>query len=165
MSSKNRRQRQRLRRALAARDPNAAPVHHWQQTNLQLNQASFYNGPVMPNPAELLEFNASIPNGADRVFEWVKAQSENRMTMERAVVFANISKESRGQWMAFILCVLVIGIGGAIVLLGKDANGYALILGPLAWLAGTFITSKVRGRKELRRKREELAKRGLIDAA
>jgi uncharacterized membrane protein len=160
MTSKKR-QRQRLRRVIAQRGENKASVR-W-QANVQLNQASFYNGPVMPSVADLTEYNAVIPNGADRVFEWVRAQSENRMTMERAVVFANISKESRGQWMAFILGLVVITIGGFIVLQGRDARGYALIVSTLIWLAGTFITSKVQGRRELKRKRDELAKRGLID--
>jgi uncharacterized membrane protein len=162
MTSKKR-QRQRLRRVIAQRGAAGTSVH-W-QANVQLNQASFYSGPVMPSVADLAEFNAVIPNGADRVFEWVRAQSENRMTMERAVVFANISKESRGQWMAFILCLVVIAIGGVIVLQGRDARGYALIVSTLLWLAGTFITSKVRGRRELKRKREELVKRGLVEPA
>jgi hypothetical protein len=85
------------------------------------------------------------------------------MTMERAVVFSNISKESRGQWMAFTVCLVVIVLGGAIVLQGEDARGYALIIAPLTWLAGTFITSKIRSRRELKRKRQELADRGIID--
>jgi uncharacterized membrane protein len=156
------RRRRAERRALANRratDPVDLHLHR----DLHLN-TSFYSGPVMPKVADLAEFNTVIPNGADRVFEWVRAQTENRMTMERAVVFANISKESRGQWMAFLICLVVIAIGGVIVVLGKDANGYALIVSTLAWLAGTFITSKIRGRRELSRKREELAKRGLIES-
>jgi uncharacterized membrane protein len=155
------RRRRAERRALAKRratDPVDLHLHR----DLHLN-TSFYSGPIMPNISELAEFNSVIPSGADRVFEWVRAQTENRMTMERAVVFANISKESRGQWMAFILCLVVIVIGGMIVVLGKDPRGFALIVSTLVGLAGTFITSKIRGRRELKRKREELAKRGLID--
>lgn len=156
---KNRR-RQKRRSLPDRRDP---PVSV-SQTNLSLTQStSFYSGPVLPAPQELAAFDAVIPQGGERIFEWVVKQSENRMSMERAVVFSNISKESRGQWMAFILCLVVILIGGFLVYGGKDARGYALIIGPLVWLAGTFITSKVRGYRELKRKRRELADRGLID--
>ena len=83
--------------------------------------------------------------------------------MERAVVFSNIAKESRGQWMAFIICLVVILIGGVNVYIGRDIQGFTLIIGPLAFLAGTFITSKVRGYRELKRKRRELAERGIIE--
>ncbi len=83
--------------------------------------------------------------------------------MERAVVFSNIAKESRGQWMAFIICLVVILIGGVNVYIGRDIQGFTLIIGPLAFLAGTFITSKVKGHRELKRKRRELAERGIIE--
>jgi hypothetical protein len=83
--------------------------------------------------------------------------------MERAVVFSNISKESRGQWMAFIICLTVILIGGLLVYSGKDIQGFTLIFGPLIWLAGTFITSKVKGQRELKKKRRELAEHGIVE--
>jgi uncharacterized membrane protein len=134
------------------------------QTNLSLTQStSFYAGPVLPSPEELGKFENIIPQGADRIFEWVVKQSENRMAMERAVVFSNISKESRGQWMAFIICLTVILIGGLLVYSGRDVQGFSLILGPLLLLAGAFITSKVKGRRELTRKRSELGDQGIVE--
>ena len=160
MAGKNRRRHNR--RTLP--DRREQPVR-LSQTNVSLTQStSFYTGPVLPSPDELARFEAVIPQGADRIFTWVVKQSENRMSMERAVVFSNISKESRGQWMAFIICLVVILIGGLLVYSGKDVQGFVLILGPLVWLAGTFITSKVKGQRELKRKRQALAERGVVEA-
>ena len=153
--------RKKHRRAVADR---REPSLNLSQTNLSLTQStSFYAGPVLPPAEELAQFEKVIPQGADRIFNWVVKQSENRMAMERAVVFSNISKESRGQWMAFVLSLVVIIGGFFLVYGGKDARGYALILGPLAWIAGTFITSKIRGQRELKKKRRELAERGLVE--
>lgn len=153
--------RKKARRALSDRREPGLSVS---QTNLSLTQStSFYTGPVLPPAEELAKFESVIPQGADRIFTWVVKQSDNRMAMERAVVFSNISKESRGQWMAFIICLVVILIGGLLIYSGKDIQGFALILGPLIWLAGTFITSKMKGQRELERKRRELAEHGLIE--
>ncbi|HKR66648.1 MAG TPA: DUF2335 domain-containing protein [Thermoanaerobaculia bacterium] len=134
------------------------------QTSLSLTQStSFYTGPVLPPAEELAKFETVIPQGAERIFTWVVKQSENRMAMERAVVFSNISKESRAQWMAFTICMVVILIGGILVYSGKDIQGFSLILGPLIWLAGTFIASKVKGQRELKKKRRGLAERGIVE--
>jgi uncharacterized membrane protein len=137
------------------------------QTNayLQLNQqTSFYTGPVLPNPAELEAYNGIIPNGAERIFDWVVKQSENRMSMERGVVFSNIEKEARGQWMGFSISVIVLAIGGILVYTGAEkGGGFAMIVTMLTWLAGTFITSKVKGHRELMRKQQELAERKVVE--
>jgi uncharacterized membrane protein len=163
MPGRNERRRRGNRRQLiaASNQPRVHLSHH--QTHAYLN-ASIYTGPILPAAEELKAFDAVIPQGAERIFDWVRSQSDNRMQMERAVVFSNISKESRGQWMAFLLSFVVIVIGGAIVLTGKDGRGYALIIGPLVWLAGTFITSRMRGRRELQRKKDELAKSGVVES-
>jgi uncharacterized membrane protein len=156
----NRRKRNRRRAQVDRREPSLS----LSQTNLSLTQStSFYTGPVLPPADDLAKYDVVIPQGADRIFSWITKQSENRMSMERAVVFSNVSKEARGQWMAFIICVIVILIGGVLVYTSRDIQGFALILGPLAWLAGTFIASKKRGPRELKRKRDELADSGVVE--
>ena len=76
-------------------------------------------------------------------------------------MYSNISKEARGQWMAVVLSLAVVGIGGGLIFVGKDISGFVLVLTPLVFLAGTFITGKVQGRRELMEKRKELEARGV----
>jgi uncharacterized membrane protein len=67
MSPTNRRKHQRRVAQAGRRTVDSASVHL--ETNVQLNQASFYTGPVMPAVADLAQYNEVIPNGAERVFD------------------------------------------------------------------------------------------------
>jgi uncharacterized membrane protein len=133
-------------------------------TNLSLTQsAAIYTSPILPSPEELARFDELIPHGAERIFDWVVGQTDHRQTIEKAVVFSNIAKEGRGQWMAVVVCLSVVFIGGGLLAVGKDIYGFYLTLTPLAALAGTFITGKVQGRRELMKKRKELEERGITE--
>ena len=66
-------------------------------------------------------------------------QSDHRMALENKVIDSGIRNSARGQIFAFILAMLTIVIGAALIFFNKDAVGIAAILGALATLVGIFI--------------------------
>jgi len=74
--------------------------------------------------------------------------------MEGAVVRGNLSAETRGQYLSFILGMTAIVIGGVLLWNGKNVEGLIAILGTLGTLAGVFIWGR---RRQERERAEKLA--------
>src|SRR5438477_9646871 len=54
-------------------------------TGVRIEQFTVRVGPL-PDPSELAAYNATIPNGADRIMKMAEAQSAHRLEMERLVI-------------------------------------------------------------------------------
>jgi uncharacterized membrane protein len=91
-----------------------------------------FSGPLPP-PQMLAQYNAALPNGADRIVKMAEEQSAHRRRME-----------SRGQVFAFILALVAILAGVGLILDGRSAEGLVSLVGALAGLAGVFIYGEVR---------------------
>ena len=90
-------------------------------------QSQITTSPVPP--AELLEgYNATIPNGAERLFTLVEGQSAHRQSIETKVVDAQAKRSDRGQIFAFILAIVFAGLAAYFGAIGQ------------AWLAGEVLT-------------------------
>jgi uncharacterized membrane protein len=104
----------------------------------------------------LARFNEIIPNGADRIVAMAEAQQRHRHDLEATIVKGNAAAQSRAQWFAFLLAVLAIGGGIALVAFNKDTAGLTAIIVALATLGSVFFYGKVEQSRERARKREEL---------
>jgi uncharacterized membrane protein len=95
-------------------------------------QAQFTSSPVPP--AELLEgYNSAIPNGAERLFTLVEAQSIHRQKIESKVVDGQSKRSDRGQVFAFILALCFGGVAVYFAAIGQSV------------LAGTVLTTTIGG--------------------
>jgi len=80
-----------------------------------------------------------------------ESQSRHRQDMEKVVILGNVSAQSRGVWLAFILALTGMLLGFGLELLGHRLTGFASFFSSLAALVGTFVF----GRLEQRREREQ----------
>jgi hypothetical protein len=88
-----------------------------------------------------------------------ESQSAHREDLERRIVQANISSQSRASWFAF--CIVVITVLGGFWLIheGKNIAGMASILVPLGGVIGVFFYSKREQGKERTAKSQALETR------
>jgi uncharacterized membrane protein len=117
-----------------------------------------YKGPIPP-PSMLREFDQVYPGLADRIVKMAEVQIESQLaeqkhihTQEAKIVDANIRDierelelSARGQWLMFVVLVLLIIVGTVLLIMGKDVQGSAAIVLAIIALAGQFI---LRVRKE-----------------
>lgn len=82
-------------------------------------------------------------------------QALHRQEMEKAVVFSNIRRAAWGQAIAGGLSVLVMALGTWLIYMGRDVQGFVLVVGQLGTLAGLFLYGKRRQSKELADKRDD----------
>jgi len=86
------------------------------------------------------QYNEVLDNGAERLFEWAKDESEHRRGLEKQMTDSEISVTERGQLIAAVLVGIALVGGIGLVLAAKSvALGTALIIVALASLAAAFL--------------------------
>ncbi len=142
----------RKRRELAHRQES---LHEQQQgpgrpatsTEFYSVRASSFSGPLPP-PDILTRYNDVFPGCAERIFEMAEKNAVHRQALEKRVVDANCRAQTVGQWMAFLVTLMVVGVGGGLLLMGRDLQGFGAILSALATLAGMFVYGRRRQEQE-----------------
>ena len=95
------------------------------------------------------EYNKVIPDFAERLLENFEKQSTHRMDLEKQAVRRGFNQSGTGQIFAFILALLIIGAGVAIILSGYEIPGTIVIGIDIIALLIAFIKAQSRQKKEL----------------
>jgi len=117
--------------------------------------ASEFSGPLPP-PELLKGYNEAFAGCAERVVAMAEAQSKHRQALENRVINSNCANETRAQWFAFILALVIIGGGVYLLATGKSVQGFSAIILAVASLAGALIYGRSEQRKERSRKLQPL---------
>lgn len=78
-------------------------------TDGNLLAAEHYEGPL-PHPQILAQYNAIVPGSAQAIIEDFQNNTAAIRDLKKMELEAAISRDKRGQWMAFWLGILVLGI-------------------------------------------------------
>ena len=90
----------------------------------------FSSGPLPP-PQFFQAYEATLPGAAERILAMAEREQKSRHV-----------REARGQWMAFLLALLGLLGGVALVYLDKSLEGLAAMVVSIAIVIGVFITAK-----------------------
>ena len=110
-----------------------------------------YSGPIPP-PHLLKEFNASIPNGADRIMKMAGQQSTHRMDLEKKVVTANNRDALLGVIFAGIIGIIIVIGSMFLIYNNKNIQGLGILLASAVAYISVFKKSKARDDKNLEEK-------------
>lgn len=105
-----------------------------------VSQSSF-RGPLPP-PSMLREYNEIVDNGAERIMVRSEKEQAHRHSMQSKTVTGNIDKDKRGQWMAFIITMVILAIATLFAWKGNTVFAGALITVDLIGLASVFIIGR-----------------------
>lgn len=111
-----------------------------------LTTSQQWSGPLPP-PGALEQFNAIIPNGAERIMSMVEREQENRLQQENAVLSATISDTQRGHWMGLAISVVSICAAAWTASIGAHPTVSIALVGlPIVALVKSIIASKSNGK-------------------
>lgn len=102
--------------------------------------AGQWSGPLPP-PAALEQFERSAPGAADRILGMAEREEDHRHAQEREMLRSDARARTRGQWMAFLLALVIVAGGIWLIDQGKQWEGLVAVLTPLATLIGIFVYS------------------------
>ncbi|WP_313698134.1 DUF2335 domain-containing protein [Pantoea sp.] len=105
-----------------------------------ISQQSF-RGPLPP-PAMLREYNEIVENGAERIMAKGEIEQSHRHAVKNKIVDGTLARDSRGQWMAFAITVLILVIAAVFAWKGNTVFAGTLVTIDLIGLASVFILGR-----------------------
>lgn len=115
-----------------------------------------FQGPL-PKPEHIEHYERVLPGAAARIIAQWEQQTAHRQGLERRYVDANVRSQTRGQYFAFALCVLILAIAVWLFRNGNDGWAFSSIVAELVAALLAFIYGRSRQQRERARKTETLA--------
>ena len=78
-----------------------------------------FSGPL-PHPDHFAAYQRTLPGAADRILALTEQQTAHRQRQEERNLEADVEARRRGQWFAFLIAAVSLGMGG--YLAGTGAN-------------------------------------------
>jgi uncharacterized membrane protein len=94
----------------------------------------------LPPPQVLAQYNNAVPNGADRILTMAEGAATHTQGMERDSLR-----------YTFYLAAMVLLIAFVLILVGRDVEGFATVLGTMGVLGSLFAVSRVQQSRQRRR--------------
>ncbi len=150
-----------LRSARRRRNPQSEKINHTHQpTRVEPLQTST-PGPLRtstpirsspyPTPQDLREYEDIHPGFTDRILKLTEQETEHRIREESLRNRATIEIAKRGQALAFIVVMTLVGGGIAGILTGHSVGGLAGLIVAAATLVGAFVAPNLFARRSRRR--------------
>lgn len=106
---------------------------------------------------ELARYESTLAGCAERIVSMAEEQAAHRRRSEARMIAEKLAAERRGQVFAFILVLVSIIVGGALIAFDKDISGLTAILGALVSVVAIFVYGRRKDAEERREKRSEFA--------
>ena len=113
-----------------------------------MQQVSMRSGPL-PDPSELAQYQAIIPNGADRIMKMAESQLEHRIKIETTVIGSQQRQASFGQVCALLIGLAALSLGTYAAVHGQPAFGGTIGGVTLVGLVSAFLVSAKQKKSEL----------------
>lgn len=119
-----------------------------QQRNLVIERyeesSQIYEGPLPP-ASELIKYNEAHPDAANRIIAMAEKEQDARLTNTTYMLREDAKTKKRGQYMGFLIALIVL-VGGMLLLLqGRALEGFTTLVGAVATLVLIFISGKSQG--------------------
>lgn len=101
-----------------------------------------HSGPL-PLPRHLEQYDAVIPNGAERIMQMAENEQNHRHEMDKKVLPKHLNITKRGQVFGFIIALVVIGSGSFLAYEGHETVGSILVGTTVVSLVSVFVIGKV----------------------
>lgn len=113
-----------------------------------IEAVSFRSAPY-PTPDDLAKYEEIHPGFTDRILRLTEQETAHRIERENKQDNATIKLATRGQLLAFVVVMTLVGGGIAAILTGHSIVGFAGLIIAAATLAGSFIAPRIFGSKQL----------------
>lgn len=105
------------------------------------HRTSMFEGPLPP-PSMLAEYEDILPGAAERILSLTEKEQSGRLSSRDTALNGEISKDTRGQWMGFVITFTVLVIASVFAWRGNTVFAGTLIAIDLIGLATVFVIGR-----------------------
>lgn len=109
--------------------------------SLVQHQTSMFQGPLPP-PSMLADYEDILPGAAERILALTEKEQNGRLSSRDRALNGEISKDTRGQWMGFVITFTVLIIASVFAWRGNTVFAGTLIAIDLIGLATVFVIGR-----------------------
>jgi len=106
-----------------------------------------YTGPLPP-AREMAAYGKVMSDAPERIMQMAEAQAAHRQTSEMKIIDAAIRSERRGQLFGFSIIFITITCGFYLAVVDKNPEGFGIIIGAVAGLAGLTWFNRARDKHD-----------------
>jgi len=99
-----------------------------------------FQGPL-PHPSTLEAYNKIEPTASERIFNEFEENSAHIRETEKMMLNATVSEAKRGQWMAFVITIVLIALTSYLLYLDKNIAAFFSGLASAAILVKAFFAN------------------------
>ena len=96
-----------------------------------------YIGPI-PSPELFRKYGEVVPDAPERILRVFEQDSQHRREMQKLSITFKTRRDTRAQWMAFVIMVVALGVTAVSVIFGQNVAP-----GIITGLATLFLALKV----------------------
>ncbi len=97
---------------------------------------------LIPTPEAFSKYEKIIPGGAERILEMAEERAKHDVEIEKKILATDIRMARTEQILLYLLSTVAFGLGGALLIMGKEVAGLVVILAAVALLAGKVWLKK-----------------------
>lgn len=97
---------------------------------------------LIPTPEAFSKYEKVIPGGAERILEMAEERSRHDIELEKKILATDVRMAKTEQILLYLLSTVAFGLGGALLIMGKEVAGLVVILAAVALLAGKIWLKK-----------------------
>ena len=105
-------------------------------------QMESFSGPL-PHPAILQRYDEAVPGAADRIIAMAEREQRHRISMEQTSMEKSLQIAKVGQWLGFILLLLLIGVATYLTATGFAVVGGVIFGTTVLGIAVIFVLRKM----------------------
>ena len=118
------------------------------KSHTQITAVSQYSGPL-PRPEDLIRYNEAVPGAAERIITMAEKEMSHRHKAEDKRLNSKVRLAYISTVLSFISVLVLAGLIGYSLYLGKFGAAIGAAIGAIASVAGVFIYAKAsQNRKE-----------------
>lgn len=96
-----------------------------------------FTGPI-PSPEVFRQYGEVVHDAPERILKVFEQDSQHRREMQKLSLISETNRDSRAQWMAFVIMVVALGVTAASVIYGRNVAP-----GIISGLATLFLALRV----------------------
>ena len=96
-----------------------------------------HTGPI-PSPEVFRKYGEVVPDAPERILRVFEQDSQHRREMQKLSIMREASRDTRAQWMAFVIMIVALGVTAVSVIFGQNVAP-----GIITGLATLFLALKV----------------------
>ena len=109
-----------------------------------VSQSELFIGPIPP-PEKLEQYAQIGPDVVDRIIKMAEQEQRHQQELESRAFVEDAKAFGRGQWFAFTIAILTLGLAGTLVILDKPIEAAFFGGAGILSLVGTFLQNRLLG--------------------